>query len=93
MSSRNLIGLPSAAKPLAADHSMRKPMCSDPSYQCIPLRPLSDEAAVEILDFLQVFTNDFENRYGNQIRRYYEERSRHNIVRGNPCVATDDPPF
>ena len=68
-------------------------MCSDPSYQYIPLRPLSDETAVEILDFLQVFTNDFENRYGNQIRRYYDERSRHNIVRSNPCVVTDDPPF
>jgi len=68
-------------------------MCSDHGYQCIPLRPLSDEAAVEILDFLQVFTNDFENRYGEQIRRYYDERSRLNTVRSCPCVATDDPPF
>ena len=68
-------------------------MCSDHGYQCIPLPSISDEAAVEILDFLQVFTNDFENRYGDQIRRYYDERSRHNIVRSNPCVANDDPPF
>ena len=44
-------------------------MCSDHGYQCIPLRPLSDEAAVEILDFLQVFTADFEIRYGGQIGR------------------------
>jgi len=29
------------------------------------LRPLSDEAAVEMLDFLQVFMADFENRYSD----------------------------
>jgi len=68
-------------------------MCSDHGYQCIPLRPLSDEAVVEILDFLQVFTTNFEIRYGGQIHRYYDERSRQNIVRSNPCVVTDDPPF
>ncbi len=68
-------------------------MCSDHGYPCIPLRPLSDEAAVEILDFLQVFTTDFEIRYGAQIRRYYDDRSRHNIVRSNPSVVSGDPPF
>lgn len=68
-------------------------MCSDPCYQCIPLRPLSDESVVEILDFLQVFTNDFENRYGDQIRRYYNERSRHNIVQADFFRDTDNPPF
>lgn len=68
-------------------------MCSDPCYQCIPLRPLSDEAAVEILDFLQVFMTDFETRYGNQIRRYYDQRSRDNIIQEYPSEPTDDPPF
>jgi hypothetical protein len=68
-------------------------MCSDSGFECIPLRPLSDEAAVEILDFLQVFMTDFENRYGNQIRRYYDERSRHNIIQDSPSEPTDDPPF
>lgn len=68
-------------------------MCSDPCYQCIPLRQLSDEAAVEILDFLQVFTLDFEIRYSDQIRRYYDQRSRHNIVQTTPPARTDDPPF
>ena len=56
-------------------------------------RPLSDEAVVEILDFLQVFTNVFENSYSNQIRRYYDERSRHNIVQVNLAKDADDPPF
>lgn len=68
-------------------------MCPDHGYQCIPLRPLSDEAAVEILDFLQVFTTDFEIRYGGQIRRYYDDRSHHNIVQDNPFAASGDPPF
>jgi hypothetical protein len=68
-------------------------MCSDPCDQCIPLRPLSDEAVVEILDFLPVFTMDFESRYGDQIRRYYDDRSRHNIVQTTPTLTTDDPPF
>ncbi len=68
-------------------------MCSDHGYQCIRLRPLSDEAAVEILDFLQVFTTDFEIRYGEQIRRYYDERCPHNIVRTNSAGDKDDPPF
>lgn len=39
-------------------------MCSHLCHDCIPMRQLSDEAAVEILNFLQVFTLDFE------IRRY-----------------------
>jgi hypothetical protein len=68
-------------------------MCSDPGYQYTALRPLSDEAAVEIFDFLQVFMNDFENRYSNQIRRYYDSRSRHNIFQTNPAGNAHDPPF
>ena len=68
-------------------------MCSDPDFPRIPLPHLSDKDAVEILDFLQVVTNDFENCYGSQIRRYYDERSRHNNVQANPFKDADDPPF
>lgn len=68
-------------------------MYSDPIYPCIQLPKLSDKTAVEILDFLQVFTNDFENRYSNQIRRYYDEHSRHKIIQGNLFKDTDDPSF
>ena len=69
-------------------------MCSEHGFiQCIPQHPLSDETVVEILDFLHLFMTDFENRYGGQIHRYYEDRSRHNIVQDNPCVTIDDPPF
>ena len=59
------------------------------------MRQLSDEAAVEIVNFLQVFTLDFEIRYGDQIRRYYDERSQHNVVAHGPGAVTftDDQPF
>lgn len=68
-------------------------MCANPCYPCIPLRPLSDEAAVEVLDFLQVFMTDFELQYGDQIHRYYDERSRHPIAQVIPSATADDPPF
>lgn len=68
-------------------------MGPDPCHHCIRLRALSDESAVEILDFLQIFMMEFEIRYGDQIRRYYDERSRHNIVQTHPVSAADDPPF
>jgi hypothetical protein len=42
---------------------------------------------------LQVFMTDFEIRYSEQIRRYYDERSRHNIVQVIPCATADEPPF
>ena len=46
-------------------------MQADHWNQSITLHALSDEAAVEILDFLQRFTTDFENHYASQIHRYY----------------------
>ena len=68
-------------------------MCSDPYHQCIQLRPISDEAAVEILDFLQVFITNFENRYASQIHRHYEQRRQLDLGRIKPSGETDDPPF
>lgn len=54
-------------------------MYSDPGFHCIPLPQLHNKAAVEILNFLQEFTNNFENRYSNQIRRYYDQCAKHDI--------------
>ncbi|NDP40770.1 MAG: hypothetical protein GZ093_18895 [Rhodoferax sp.] len=56
----------------------------------IPLPPLSDEAAVEILDFLGAVFQIFETRYANQIYRYYQAN---NIVRSHPSTITDCEPF
>ena len=54
---------------------------------------LSDEAAVEILNFLEVTFQIFETRYAHQIYRYYDSISQHNIMQCTPYEHTDDPPF
>jgi hypothetical protein len=61
----------------------------------IRLPPLSDEAVVEIFDFLGDFLRLFETHYGGQIHRFYEDRSFNNLVHPDPSSQTpdDDPPF
>jgi hypothetical protein len=61
----------------------------------IRLPHLSDEAAVEIRDFLYDFIERFESHYGAKIHRFYEDRSAHNIVQYHPSdhAPDDDPPF
>lgn len=65
----------------------------DPSHAAIPMPPLSDDAVVQIHDFIEHFLDLFEARYGAQIHRYYDDRSAHNIVSANPNPHIDDPPF
>ena len=57
------------------------------------LPPLSDEAVVEIYDFLHDVLTEFESRYGDQIHRYYHDRSQHNLIGTDPSLPVDDPPF
>ena len=59
----------------------------------IPLPQLSDDAVVQIHDFIYHFLDLFEARYGDQIHRYYDERSAHNMIQFDPPPDTDDPPF
>ena len=60
---------------------------------------LTDEAAIEIRDFLETFVLHFENHYGAQIRRYHANRSRENLRcarKATPWSSSDlvdDPPF
>jgi hypothetical protein len=71
-------------------------MANDPhDHACtaIPMPRLSDDAAVQIHDFIGHFLDLFEARYGDQIHRYYEDRSAHNIVGSEPIPDIDDPPF
>ena len=66
---------------------------SYPFEICLP--PISDEAVVEIHDFLYDFLHLFESHYGAQIHRFYQDRSFDNLVHPNPHTrpADDDPPF
>jgi hypothetical protein len=50
------------------------PLCA-----CDKTRTLSDEAAVEIHEFLETITANFLNRYGHRIQRHYTRRIRKNI--------------
>ena len=60
----------------------------------VPSLPsLTDEAAVQILDFLHTVIDLFESRYAHQIHRYYDDRSQHNLLQPEQHMPTDDPPF
>jgi hypothetical protein len=59
----------------------------------IPMPTLSDDAVVQIHDFIHHFLDRFEARYGDQIHRYYDDRSSHNVIQPNPPPNIDDPPF
>ena len=61
----------------------------------IRLPPISDEAVIEIYDFLTDFLRLFESRYSGQIHRFYEDRSFDNLVQPDPDhpPPDNDPPF
>lgn len=67
-------------------------MISYPGNDQPPMPPLSDEAAVTVLEFLQRFTEYFESQYYGEIHRYYEKRSRANMKTADP-PSVDDPTF
>ena len=71
-------------------------MSNDPhdnGAAAIPMPRLSDDAVVQIHDFIGHFLDLFEARYGDQLHRYYEDRSAHNIIGPDPIPDFDDPPF
>lgn len=59
----------------------------------IPMPCISDDAVVQIHNFIEHFLDLFEARYGHQIQRFYEDRSAHNVIGHNPQPNIDDPPF
>jgi hypothetical protein len=59
----------------------------------IALPQLSEDAAVQIQDFIHHVPDLFEAYYGDQIARYYDDRSQHNATRPDTPDTIDDPPF
>jgi len=60
----------------------------------LALPQLSDAAVVQIHDFIYAFLDLFEARYGDQIHRYYDDRSQQdNMIRPVAPPIIDDPPF
>jgi hypothetical protein len=66
---------------------------NDPASAAIPMPQLSDDAVVQIHDFIEHFLDLFEAHYGDQIHRYYDDRSAHNMITPEPTHGIDDPPF
>jgi hypothetical protein len=64
-----------------------------PASADIPMPTLSDDAVVQIHDFIYGFLDLFEARYGDQIHRYYDDRSAHNMIQSNMPPNIDDPSF
>ena len=65
----------------------------EPASAAISMPQLSDEAVVQIHDFIGHFLDLFEARYGDQIHRFYEDRSALNMIEPEPTTSIDDPPF
>ena len=59
----------------------------------IALPALSDEAVVEIRNFIEHVLDQFDLHYASQDRLFYGDRAEHNMVRPTPPAADDDPPF
>ncbi|MEJ8852752.1 hypothetical protein [Variovorax rhizosphaerae] len=59
----------------------------------ITMPQLSDEAAVQIQNFIHHVLDLFEARYGAQIHRFYDDRSRRNMLLSKAPQNIDDPPF
>ena len=65
----------------------------DPHAYPIALPPLSDDAVVEIRNFIEHLLDQFDLHYAAQVRRFFEDRAEHNMVRPTPPAAAADPPF
>jgi len=59
----------------------------------IALPQLSDDAVVQIHDFIYYCLDLFEARYGDQLDRYYQERARDNLLEPPDPLDGDDMPF
>jgi len=66
---------------------------SPPPHDGVPLPRLSDEAAVELYLFVEHLFLLIEARYGEQIRRHFDDRDRHNLLGPEFDAPLDDPPF
>ena len=65
----------------------------DPHACPIALPTLSDEAVVQIRNFIEHVLDQFDIHYAAQVRRFYEDRAQHNMRQPPPPDAGHDPPF
>ena len=82
---------PGGCRAVTMKKTNRKCVC--PMCECTQPRRLSDEAAVEINEFLEVITANFLRRYGHRIDRYFSKRSKRGLNDEKPWQSTDEAPF
>jgi hypothetical protein len=70
--------------PLATDH---------PTPGNIPMPRLSDDAVIQIHDFIHHVLDQFEARYGDQIHRFYQDLYDDGLTEPDSNLNLDDPPF
>ena len=66
-------------------HRHSCPMCA-----CTETSTLSDEAAVEIHEFLEVIAAHFLSQYGQRIYRHYAKRAKRNLNVQQPWKGSDE---
>ena len=59
----------------------------------IPMPRLSDDAVIQIHDFIHHVLDLFEARYGDQIHRFYEDLCGDCLIEPDRNLNLDDPPF
>jgi len=59
----------------------------------IPMPRLSDDAVVQIHDFIHHVLDLFEARYGDQIHRFYADLCEDYLIDSDGRVNLGDPPF
>ena len=64
-----------------------------PDTSPFALPTLSDEAAVEIRNFIEHVLDQFDIHYAAQVSRFYEDRAGRYRVCPTPSATDDDPPF
>jgi hypothetical protein len=59
----------------------------------MPMPRLSDDAVVQIHDFIHHVLDLFEARYGDQIHRFYEDLCSDSMIETDTTRTGTDPPF
>ena len=59
----------------------------------IQMPRLSDDAVIQIHDFIHHVLDLFEARYGDQIHRFYQDLCGDSMVGADTNIDLDDPPF
>lgn len=67
-------------------HRYKCPMCA-----CTETRTLSDEAALENHEFMEVIAANFLSRYGQRICRHYAKLAKRNLNAQHPWKNSDVP--